>query len=75
MNYHDIANSLTQLLGGKENLNAIESCMTRVRVLVKDIAKCDAKAIEKIEGVLGVAAEGDYVQVIVGPGKSKKISE
>lgn len=74
MNNREIAELLVEKLGGKNNLKAIENCMTRIRVVVKDIEKCDAAGLEKVESVLGISIDEDSVQIIVGPGKSKRLS-
>lgn len=65
---------LIELLGTKENLISVENCMTRVRLLVKDVDKCDLAATEKLDGVFKIVAIEDSVQIIVGPGKSKKLA-
>lgn len=74
MSNREIAELLVKQLGGKSNLKSIENCMTRIRLIVKDVDKCDAEALRKVEGVLGVSCEDESVQIVVGPGKSKKIS-
>lgn len=75
MSNREIAELLVKNLGGKENLKAIENCMTRIRLVVKDINKCDMKALQKVEGVLGVSNDEDSLQIVVGPGKSKRYSD
>lgn len=75
MNNREIAELLVAKLGGKNNLKAIENCMTRIRVVVKDSKNCDTVALEKVEGVLGISIDEDSVQIIVGPGKSKRLSD
>ncbi len=75
MSNREIAEQLVEKLGGKENLRAIENCMTRLRIVIKDASKCDLDALKKVESVLGVTDDGDSVQIVVGPGKSKKLSD
>jgi len=74
MNITESASFFVESLGGKDNLVSIENCMTRVRLIVKDPSKCDIEAIKKYEDVLGVIAEGEAIQIVVGPGKSTKIA-
>lgn len=74
MSNREVAELLVEKLGGKENLKSIENCMTRIRLIVRDVNKCDAEGLKAVEGVLGVSCEDESVQVVVGPGKSKKLS-
>ena len=54
-------------LGGKENLESIDHCITRLRLEVKDRLLVDEKKI-KSSGVSGVIRPGKTsVQVVVGP--------
>lgn len=41
-------------------------CMTRLRMTVKDVKKVDQKAINDLDGVLGVTYQGGQLQVIIG---------
>lgn len=75
MTNREIAEIIVKNLGGKGNLKSIENCMTRIRIIVKDLAKVNADEIKKIDDVLGVSCDDDYVQVVVGPGKSKRFSD
>ena len=74
MNYNEIANMIIRIIGTKDNIQAIENCMTRVRIEVYDIDEADIKELEKVEGVIGVVVDEHNIQIIVGPGKSKKIA-
>lgn len=54
-------------LGGKENIETVEHCVTRLRVDVKDNLKVDEKLIKRanISGV--IRPSKNNVQVVVGP--------
>ena len=55
------------LLGGRENITLVDSCMTRLRVTVKDpdlVAEADAW---RAEGALGLLKKGTGIQAIYGP--------
>lgn len=65
---------IVEQLGTKENLLSIENCMTRVRITVKDVKKCDIDKLKKLDDILGVNVEGNHVQLVVGPGKSAKLA-
>ena len=62
-------------LGGKNNIQSATNCMTRWRVNIKDTGKIDKNGLEKIEGVMGCRLEGNQVQVVLGPGKAKKVAD
>ncbi|HAI49556.1 MAG TPA: PTS glucose transporter subunit IIB, partial [Enterobacteriaceae bacterium] len=53
-------------LGGRENLEEVDCCATRLRVTVKDGSKVDEQAL-KATGARGVIVRGNGVQVIYGP--------
>ena len=53
-------------LGGIENIDEIEGCITRLRTEVKDGSIVDQAAL-KAAGAHGVMASGTVVQVVVGP--------
>ena len=55
------------LLGGRENIELVDACMTRLRVTVKnpDIVADDDKW--KKEGALGVIRKGTGIQAVYGP--------
>lgn len=66
--YKQMASEIISLLGGKENLNFITHCATRLRASVKDLSEVDENGLKKVNGVLGVSIARDSreVQVIVG---------
>ena len=45
--------------------------MTRLRVTCRNTELVDRDQIKAFEGVLGLINEGDYYQIILGPGKAK----
>ena len=62
------------LAGGKENIRAVTNCMTRVRLALRNGSNADPEALKNEEDVLGVIAEGNDLQIVVGPGRSSKIA-
>lgn len=60
------ANLLLQYVGGKENINAVSHCVTRIRFVLKDPAKTDIKAIEALGCVKGTFTQAGQFQVIIG---------
>ena len=64
--YDGLAKKYVDVLGGKENIKEIESCITRIRLVLKSNKDLDEKAIKAL-GASGVMKAGDQVtQVIVG---------
>ena len=74
MDNQSIAREIIEKLGSKDNIVVINNCMTRVRASVKDNDKVDFKNLDEIPGVIKVIKD-DTIQVVVGPGKSKKIAD
>lgn len=52
-------------LGGKENVVSLESCITRLRIELKDPSKLNDKVL-KAQGAVGVMKMGKAVQVVLG---------
>ena len=57
---------LVAALGGAENIDTIEPCITRLRTEVHDPGAVDRAALRGT-GAHGVTAAGQVVQVVVGP--------
>ena len=72
MNYDEISKKILINVGGKGNIDSYTSCITRLRITVKDINKINDKELEGLEGVLGLNKNGEEIQIVFGPGKVKK---
>ena len=68
MDYKKVAQEIYEKVGRKENLVSAAHCATRLRLVLVDNAKCDAKAVEDIEGVKGVFSASGQLQIILGTG-------
>ncbi|MEC3839460.1 beta-glucoside-specific PTS transporter subunit IIABC [Bacillus amyloliquefaciens] len=66
MDYHKISKEILQLVGGKENVQSVIHCMTRLRFNLYDNAKADRNALEQTEGVMGTNISGGQFQIIIG---------
>lgn len=64
--FTQLASSIIQGLGGPENIEYVDHCITRLRVTVSDGACVDAASIEKLDGVVGVRGSGTTQQVVIG---------
>lgn len=60
------AEDILAALGGADNVEDIEGCITRLRTEVADPGLVDEGAL-KAAGAHGVMASGSVVQVVVGP--------
>ena len=61
-----VSGLILQGLGGKENIQDLDCCATRLRVTVKNSEKVEKPVLEK-SGASGVIIKGNGVQVIYGP--------
>lgn len=66
IDYAATAAEIVRHAGGPENVNAVTHCMTRLRLIVKDVNKVDMDAIKKVSGVLGCVYAADQLQVVMG---------
>lgn len=64
--YEDLANSVIDLVGGKENITFFTHCITRLRFNVKDKSLVKKEAIEQVQGVMGCQWSGEQLQIIIG---------
>lgn len=64
--YENDVKQLLTLIGGKENIQAVSHCMTRMRFVLIDPKKADEKAIERIPSVKGTFTQAGQYQVIIG---------
>lgn len=64
--YDDLARAIVENVGGKENINSVAHCITRVRFKLKDDSKANTEVIEKLEGVIKVMNANGQYQVVVG---------
>ncbi len=73
--YEKISIELTKLVGGKENIQGVAHCATRLRIVLKDNELADLKAIENVDLAKGVFVAGDQVQIIFGAGLVNDVYE
>ena len=66
MNYENLAKSILEKIGGKENVSNLTHCATRLRFNLKDNSKAKTEEIKNINGVMGVVDKGGQYQVIIG---------
>ncbi len=63
--FEQLASSIVELVGGKDNIAHAAHCLTRLRITPKDTSLVKLDEIKKL-GVIGAQMIGDQVQVIIG---------
>jgi len=71
----ELAKQILVQVGGAGNIVSATNCMTRLRLLLRNDKLVKMDELKKTNGVLGVIAEGTLVQVVLGPGKVKKVAD
>ncbi len=62
----DLSEIITKALGGKDNIEDVDCCATRLRLSVKDEETVDTDTLKQT-GAVGVIKRGKAIQVIYGP--------
>ena len=73
MNNIEIAKSVIEAIGGKDNVSSVAHCATRLRIMVKDKEKIDTNSVENIEKVQGAFFNAGQFQIIFGTGTVNRI--
>lgn len=66
VNYRTLAADILEGVGGEGNVATATHCATRLRLSLRDDAKADTSAIEKLPGVITVMKAGGQYQVVIG---------
>lgn len=66
MKYQVLSEEILQGVGGKENINSVIHCATRLRFKLKDSRKADTAALKANAGVIMVVESGGQYQVVIG---------
>lgn len=67
MDYRALAADILKNVGGKDNINSVIHCVTRLRFRLKDQDKANTDAIKSMGGVMDVIKKGGQYQVVIGP--------
>ena len=59
-------NKLVKCLGGKDNILDTETTMSRFKVTLKDVSKCNKEGIQKL-GAKGIVEIDNQLKIILGP--------
>ena len=66
MKYENESTKIIELVGGKENINTLVHCATRLRFGLKNNQLADKKQLEELPYVLSVVSGGGQYQIVVG---------
>ncbi|MEI0603664.1 beta-glucoside-specific PTS transporter subunit IIABC [Brachyspira alvinipulli] len=64
--YETLAKEIIKNIGGKENINSLNHCITRLRFKLKDENKANDEVLKKMDGVVTVMKSGGQYQVVIG---------
>lgn len=65
-NYDQLAKTIIKDVGGKDNVNSVVHCATRLRFKLKDEKKADDDVLKNTDGVVTVVKVGGQYQVVIG---------
>ncbi|RDW16704.1 beta-glucoside-specific PTS transporter subunit IIABC [Oceanobacillus chungangensis] len=66
MKYEQLAEDIIKNVGGKENVNSVVHCITRLRFKLKDEEKAQTEVLKNMDGVVTVMKSGGQYQVVIG---------
>lgn len=66
--YLNISEEIVKYVGGKDNIQGVAHCATRLRIVLSDTKKADLGKIDNVELAKGVFVVGDQLQIIFGAG-------
>lgn len=64
--YTELAKFIIENVGGKENVNSVAHCITRLRFKLKDESKANTEALSNYDGIVKVMQSGGQYQVVIG---------
>lgn len=67
MNYQDLCEKIIHLVGGKNNIQNVVHCVTRLRFTLADQSQANIDGILELKEVIDVIANEAVFQVVIGP--------
>ncbi|MDL2249195.1 beta-glucoside-specific PTS transporter subunit IIABC [Lachnospiraceae bacterium OttesenSCG-928-J05] len=64
--YDDLAKGIIENVGGRENVNSLTHCITRLRFKLKDESKANTDALKAMKEVVTVMKSAGQYQVVIG---------
>ena len=66
--FKQMAETIIELVGGKDNIAKVSHCFTRLRIDPVDLSKCDVEKLKSFKGSKGCVVNNGQVQIILGSG-------
>ncbi|SEO06844.1 PTS system, beta-glucosides-specific IIC component [Amphibacillus marinus] len=66
MKHEQLAKDIVHHVGGRENVNSVVHCITRLRFKLKDESKANTDVLKNMDGVVTVMQSGGQYQVVIG---------
>ncbi len=66
MDKREVIKLIIQNVGGRENINNVWHCMTRLRLDLKDNNKINQENINRLDGIMGSQLQSDQYQIVIG---------
>ncbi|MHC5216423.1 beta-glucoside-specific PTS transporter subunit IIABC [Enterococcus sp. LJL128] len=66
MKYEQLSHNIIKNIGGKENINDLTHCATRLRFKLKDESKANTEALKNNPEIVAVVQSGGQYQVVIG---------
>lgn len=64
--YKNLASEIITLVGGKDNIDSVIHCITRLRFYLKDESIAQTDKLKALSGVIDVMQSGGQYQVVIG---------
>lgn len=64
--YDGLARIIIQNVGGKNNINSITHCVTRLRFSLADESKANTDVLKETDGIVTVVQSGGQYMVVIG---------
>ncbi len=64
--YQELASKIVENVGGKENINSLTHCITRLRFKLKNEEKANDEILKNMDGIVTVMRAGGQYQVVIG---------
>lgn len=64
--YEGLAKDIIKNVGGKENINSLSHCVTRLRFVLNDVSKANDDVLKNMDGVVTVIKSAGQYQVVIG---------
>lgn len=75
MKYQEVSKEIVTALGGKENINSLVHCSTRLRFVLNDNTKADMDALKNNKSIMSIVEKGGQFQLVIGSDVDKLYKE